>query len=166
LSKTVAGIALVLTLLCAAGVYAGDSFESIDTWRSWKSIEAAIALAPLDGPEDIREKAEIIADRLDELKREETRLTQESEQNAQMVRSLHNQREILRNLAELQQGRGAQDPQQLHELTERIQQQEQLLKRRKKSLNDLRGETDRLQRLLEEYKQKAASLQQKESIVP
>ena len=37
------------------------------SWKSWADISRAIALRPLDGPEDILEKREIIEDRLDDL---------------------------------------------------------------------------------------------------
>lgn len=162
----------LLLLLLAGGmiiprpVAAADTTTLIDAWRNWKSIDAAIALEPLDGPEDIREKAEIIADRLDELQREAMRLARESEQDEQIIRSLRNQRDILRDLAELRHGNAAQAPQQLHELTDRIVQQEQLAKRRKDSLRDLGEVMNHLQRLLEEYKHKADALQQKEGAVP
>ena len=147
-------------------VCAGDSGDSVDAWRSLKSIDAAIALEPLDGPEDIREKAEIIADRIDELTREKQRLQKESEQSNKIILSLRNQREILRNLTELQKERSSRDPQQLHELTERISQHEQLLQKTKTSLHDLEKELERLQNLLDEYNRKANSLQQKESSAP
>ena len=162
---------LLLLLLAVGGatggvVWASDTTAAIDAWRTWKSIDAAIALEPLDGPEDIREKADIIADRLDELAREQARLAKEIEQGDQLVRSLQNQREILRSLVELQGARSAQSPQQLHELTGRIQQQEQLLKRRKDSMRDLQQEVDRLRRLLADYTEKANALQQREGNAP
>lgn len=170
MKKLAAGLFLFIFLACGAlltgSAWAGETTASIDAWRNLKSIDAAIALAPLDGPEDIREKAEIIADRLDELQRESARLARESEQDEQIIRSLRNQRDILRDLAELRQGQHTRDPQQLHELTERILQNEQLLKRRKDSMRDLQQTMDILKGRLEEYQEKADSLQRKEGNLP
>ena len=156
----------IILIAWSAFALADDTATSIFAWKKWKSIDAAIAIRPLDGPEDIREKAEIIADRLDELVREIARLEKEIDQNLQKIQSLRNQREVLQDLAELQQGGDSQTQQRMHELNERIQQQEQLLKLRRESLRGLGQELDRIKRLLADYQQRANSLQRREGGAP
>lgn len=165
-AKPVLYLAAIIMFAWSGIVSADDTSASIFAWKQWKSIDAAIALRSLDGPEDIREKAEIIADRLDELKREKTRLEKEIDQNQQTIQSLRNQRDILQDLAELQQGGDTQTQQRIHELTERIQQQEQLLKMRRESLRGLVQELERIKRLLADYQQRANSLQRREGGAP
>jgi len=171
LSRRTAIIVFILIVLSGQGLFylpaiAADGDDSVDAWRSLKSIDAAIALDPLDGPEDIREKEEIIADRIDKLKHYRQKLQAQASQSEQIIQSLRNQKEILRNLAEIKQGQASRDPQQMHELTDRILRQEQVLKQRKASLDDLQKELNRLQKILDEYNLKANTLQRKESGAP
>lgn len=158
--------ALCLLASATGYIFADDAADSIDAWKKWKSIDAAIAARPLDGPEDIREKADIIADRIDELERENARQKKELEQNRQILQSLANEKEILQDLAELQQGRDTQAPMRIHDLTERFKKQEQTVRKRQESLNELQRETDRLKALLDEYRKKAGSLQKIEGGKP
>ena len=46
---------------------AAPSGADLRAWTRWPSIDAAIESAPLDGPDEVLEKAEIIADRRDAL---------------------------------------------------------------------------------------------------
>lgn len=173
---TPARTALLLLLIAAlvaapgadragAGASAGPA-DAVNAWRQLKSIDAAIAIRPLDGPEDIREKAEIVADRLDELDREEKNLSLAIEQNRQVLHSLRIQKEVLRDLSEMQQGRDAPAPQRKHDLTERIQQQEKLLEQKTASRDELRLEVERLKTIYDQYLKRAETLRLNESKTP
>ena len=167
-SRVAVLLLLTAALLAAAGeIWAGDDpADAADAWRRLKSIDAAIAVRPLDGPEDIQEKAEIIADRLDELSREEKKLNLAIDQNQQILQSLRTQKEVLQDLSEMQQGRDSQTLQRKHELTERIQQQEKLLKQQTDSRGELLQEKERLKNILDQYQKKADALRQHEGGTP
>ena len=155
-------IALVVWVTGGAYALAADTEDSITAWKQWKSIDAAIALRPLDGPDDIIEKAEIIEDRVDELKREKARLEKEIDLNRQKLQILRNQREVLRDLAEIKGGGDSQTRQRLHDLAERIRREETLLKKRKETVAELETELARWKNLAAEYREKARLLKVKE----
>ncbi|RME03780.1 MAG: hypothetical protein D6812_04925 [Deltaproteobacteria bacterium] len=74
-----------------------SAFEArITAWKAWKDIGKAIELSPLDGPEEITEKIEIIEDRIDALEGVRSALTAEQ-------RTLEEERDALAlKIAELQ----------------------------------------------------------------
>ncbi|RME51025.1 MAG: hypothetical protein D6795_08985 [Deltaproteobacteria bacterium] len=71
---------LLLPILLGAGSPDAErsTFEArITAWKAWKDIGKAIEIAPLDGPEEITEKIEIIEDRIDALEGVRAALTAE-----------------------------------------------------------------------------------------
>ena len=158
--------AAVAMLLFGTSAFAADSKEqSAFAWKKWKSIQAAVALKALDGPDDILEKAEIIEDRIDLLKKEEAKLAQGLKDGRQKLKTLDNQREVLKELAEIRQGGDVQTQQRLHKIAEEIQQENHLLTLRNVSFSELKKELKRLKRLLSDYRKKAHALRMKESNV-
>ncbi len=151
-------LATVLTGVAGTTVLAEESVDSINAWKRWKKIDDAIAPRPLDGPEDILEKAEIIEDRVDELKREKARLDKELEFSRQLLQNLINQKEIIEDLAEVQQGGDTQSRRRIHDLTDRIQREEELVKERKESISGLQTELSRMSTLAASYREKAKNL--------
>ncbi len=154
--------AVAMLLFCNGAVAADSAEQSASAWKKWKSIQAAVALKALDGPEDILEKAEIIGDRIDMLKKEQTKLERGVKEGRQKIKTLENQREVLKELAEIRQGGDVQTQQRLHKITEQVQQENHLMSVRETSLRDLKKELDRLKRLLSSYRNKAHDLRTKE----
>jgi len=157
-------ILILMALLFMGGVYAfaGDTEDAITAWKRWKSIDAAIAVRPLDGPDDIIEKAEIIEDRADELKGEKARLEREADLNRQKLRTLRSQREVLQDLAEIKPGGDSQTRNRLQDVAERIGREEMLLRMRLQSVAELEQELIRMKGLAVEYRKKAENLMIKE----
>lgn len=160
--KTSIYMILILLVFGAGFVFAGDLEKSITAWKEWKNIDAAIALRPLDGPEDILEKVEIIQDRIDELEREKIRLDKEMEVNHQKLENLRNQREVLYDIAEIKQGRDSQTRQRLNDLAERIRMEEKLIKLRRQSSLELEKEFTRMKKMANDYREKARLLKLEE----
>jgi predicted nuclease with TOPRIM domain len=153
---------LVVILLWILGVvcaFADSDDDAIFAWKKWSSIDAAIALRPLDGPEDIREKAEIIEDRIDELKREKARLEREIDLSNQKLQSLRNQKAVLQELEDVKMGSDSQGRQRLQDLSERIRREEHLLKMKRKSLAELEVWITKMTNLAAEYREKARILE-------
>ncbi len=157
---------LICVLMISAMGYthaiAGEIDDSATAWKRWKNIDAAIALRPLDGPGDIIEKAEIIDDRADELDGEKIRLNNEIDTHSKKLANLRNQREILRDLADIQMGGDRQTRQRLQDLAERIRGGENQLKRRRESVLALGKELARMKNLAAMYREKARLLRIKE----
>jgi hypothetical protein len=153
-------ILILMALLFMGGVcaFADDTEDAITAWKRWKSIEAAIAVRPLDGPDDIVEKAEIIEDRADELNGEKVRLEREADLNRQKLRTLRSQREVLQDLAEIKPGGDSQTRNRLHDLAGRIAREEMLLRIRRESVSELEKELVRMNELAVEYREKARDL--------
>ena len=154
---------LAVSLLTPWFAAAGDQGDPVTAWKRWKDISDAVALRPLDGPTDIVEKAEIIEDRVDELTREAGRLRQERQAATQRLTSLEDQREILRDVAEVHQGGDTEMRQRLHDLAERIQRERQQMEAYGRSVTDLGKELDRLRGLASQYRAKAEEIRRKES---
>ncbi|MCZ7583120.1 MAG: hypothetical protein M5R36_07170 [Deltaproteobacteria bacterium] len=148
--------------LSSAVLARADDAPSPDAWKQWKSIDAAIALRPLDGPDDIVEKAEIIEDRVDDLAREKTRLQAELDSGGQRLDNLRRQREALQDLAEIQRGGDPQTRQRLHDLAGRIRREETRLADLRSSLAGLEKELERMRALAADYRAKAETLKQRE----
>lgn len=153
-------ILIALVLWVTAGVYAvaQETEDSVAAWKRWKSIEAAIALRPLDGPEDIIEKAEIIEDRADDLAREKARLEVETTRGREQIQRLEDQREVLRELEEIRLSGDLRSRQRLQDISERIRREEALLKRIGESVVGLEEELARMSALAAEYREKARLL--------
>lgn len=132
-------------------------------WKSWKDLSRAIDLRPLDGPEDILEKAEIITDRLDGLRQEQQKLKAVLEEWTNRRQSLEFQLEVLDDLAQVQRGGDLQLQQRLHGLREDLGKAARRMGILKGSLKELGKELSRLDSLAEEYNQKAAALRRREA---
>jgi hypothetical protein len=161
-------ILILMALLFTGGVraFADDTEDAITAWKRWKSIEAVVEVRPLDGPDDIIEKAEIIEDRVDELKGEQARLELEADLNRQKLGSLRSQREVLQDLAEIKPAGDPQTRNRLNDLAERIGREERRLKMRRQSVDELEEELIRMRGLAVEYREKAENLVIREGGVP
>jgi hypothetical protein len=161
-------ILVLMALLFTGGVraFAGDTEDAVTAWKRWKSIEAAIEVRPLDGPDDIIEKAEIIEDRADELKGEQARLEMEADLNHQKLRALRSQREVLKDLAEIKPAGDPQTRNRLNDLAERIGREERQLKMRRRSVAEMEEELIRLRGLAVEYREEAENLMIREGGAP
>lgn len=131
-------------------------------WKTWKDLSRAIGLRPLDGPEDILEKAEIIEDRLDDLRQEQGKLEASSKEWTDRRQALEDQLEVLADLAEVQQGGDLQMQQRLDGLRQNLREAVQRLGIVAGSLGDLQKELDRLTVLVKQYKDKAEELHRRE----
>jgi hypothetical protein len=149
---------LIFGVLGAVQAATDDKERSLPAWKRWKSIEAAITLRELDGPEDIIEKAEIIEDRVDDLVREQTRQKKKIDGMVKMLEVLYDQRRLLQDLMELQPGGEHQARQRMRDLQERIRREEALHKRELKFAAELSAVLGRLKHLALEYRKKAEDL--------
>ena len=165
-SRSVILILMALVFMGGVCAFADDTEDAITAWKRWKSIEAAIEVRPLDGPDDIIEKAEIIEDRADELKGEKARLQTEAELNRQKLQTLRRQRESLQDLREIKPGGDSQTRNRLYDLAERIGREERLLKMRRESAAELEKEFAHMNELALEYREKARDLMIRERGAP
>jgi hypothetical protein len=131
-------------------------------WKTWADLSRAIALRPLDGPEDIIEKAEIIADRTDDLREEEQKLKTALEERQARQQALELQLEVLEELAQVQRGGDLQLQQRQHDLREEAGRAARRLRIFRASRAELAGELERLAKLAEEYREKAEALRRRE----
>ena len=145
-----------------------DSTRALDpafAWTGWKDLQRAIALRPLDGPEDIIEKKEIIEDRLDDLAKEQDQLNRQAEEWQSRAQSLSIQLEVLDDLAELQRGGDLQLQQRLHTIRTDRRKAADRYKAYIKSLDELSGESQRLRALAAQYTQRADAIRRHEEKV-
>jgi hypothetical protein len=131
-------------------------------WKGWPDLERAIALRPLDGPDDILEKKEIIEDRIDDLHLEEKKLRTATEGWRERQQALEMQREVLDDLAEVQRGGDLQLQQRLHTLREDMRQIATRIKTPTQALAELKREQQRLRELARQYADKAQKLRREE----
>lgn len=131
-------------------------------WQTWMDLSRAIALRPLDGPEDISEKAEIIEDRSDDLRREQQQLKTALEEWQTRGQALELQLEVLEELAQVQRGGDLQLQQRQHGLREELGRARRRLRVFRTAGGELAGELERLEKLAEEYREKAAALRRRE----
>ena len=131
-------------------------------WKSWKDLSRAIALRGLDGPDDILEKAEIIADRIDDLRQEQKQLKASLQEWSDRHQALELQLEVLDDLAEVQRGGDLQLQQRLHSLREDLGKATGRMQIFDASLKDLEQELDRLDGLAKQYAKKAEDLRRRE----
>lgn len=163
-----------LTIACAPAA-AASAVDSTDAaadstisshpawaWRLWPSIGPAIAIAALDGPQDIVEKEEILADRIDALALENTRL--DTLAGAWQARQLAMtaQLEVLEDLADMQLGGDLEVQQRLESVRQDIQQATREVEFHLDVQRALRSEIDRLRSLAATYRQRAAQLRAEE----
>ena len=141
---------------------AGSEEDLATAWKQWKDISSAILIRPLDGPEDILEKAEIIEDRHDQLTRERNRLKEAREKESRRLESWENQREVLQELESFGRGKDLESRQRLLDLTEQIQQERNLLARLDESLEEIEGEISKYHQLANQYRDKAKHLRVQE----
>ena len=156
-------VALALFAIVVLHASAGESEEFLTAWKGWKSIEGAIAIRPLDGPEDIIERAEIIEDRVDDLARERGRLEGVEARLRDRLRQLRSRREALRDLEEIRLSGDAQSRQRLQDVAGRIRREEGLLKEAGESITGLEVELARMEELAAAYREKARILKMEES---
>ena len=135
-------------------------------WKAWPDLDRAIALRPLDGPEDILEKADIIADRLDTLAGEGRGLEKRLEGWKQRHAGLEVQTESLEDLAAVQRGADVQLQQRIHALRADLRHAAQRRRLLRAVLAALRREEARLHALFENYRSKAAELKRREGGAP
>ncbi len=142
---------------------AGETEDAATAWKRWKDISAAVSLRPLDGPQDIIEKSEIIRDRIDELERERERLELKRAALAASLETLERQLGLLRDLEGLRLTRDSPARQRIHELSERIHRIRSRLSGHRRSLEELVAEIARLSALDVRYLEKAQALRAEES---
>ena len=91
---------MIALLIVMGGISSAEpTAVDLTRWRSWKAIDAAIAVDPLDGPEELSEKADIIADRLDALRRESLRVQNKCTEIKKALSGVLQQADALRDLA-------------------------------------------------------------------
>ena len=134
----------------------------LTAWQGWKDITAAIHLRPLDGPDDILEKAEIIEDRIDALSREGERIGARCALIEQALAGLLQQIEDLRELASLSGHRDSHARQRLHELSSRRHEVRTLAEGCRAAIEAMERERARLVALDRSYRARAAQLRAEE----
>jgi chromosome segregation ATPase len=139
-----------------------EKIDPAQAWKTWKELSRAIRLRPLDGPDDILEKAEIIEDRLDDLGEARQELRTEAQEWEDRRQALELQIEVLNDLAQVQRGGDLQLQQRLHTLREDLGKAARRLGVLKGSLKELDKELYRLNGLVKEYNHKAAELRRRE----
>lgn len=131
-------------------------------WKRWQDLSRAIALRPLDGPEDIREKAEIIQDRLDDLRQESRKLETGLQEWTERREALGAQLEILDDMARLQRGGDLHLQQRVHALREDGREATQRTRVLELSHRQLKSELSRLEELAAQYEEQAEQLRRRE----
>ncbi len=96
---------LVVAAWLGAAQAAQPGDADLQAWRSWKDIAPAVVVAPLDGPEEVLEKAEIIADRRDALGREQARVAVHCEGLRATVNGVDQQLAATRDMLDVRGGR-------------------------------------------------------------
>jgi len=155
-------IAQAISVLAGVRAFAGESEGDLGAWKGWKSIEAAIAIRPLDGPEDIIERAEIIEDRVDDLAGEGDRIEGIGTGARDRLMQLRNQREVLRDLEEIRMSGDAQSRRRLQEIILRVRREEDLLAKVEESAAELASELIRMRDLAVDYRERAEELRKEE----
>ena len=163
---TILFIVIALSAMRHGQVFGDESTDSATAWKGWKDISTAVALRDLDGPDDIIEKAEIIDDRVDELKREKVRLKQRAEEFKKKLEIISDQRDTLRDLAETQRGGDPQTRRHIQDQTERIREIKKTLKTLSEMIPELEKELTRMKNLASAYREKARVLRLQEGGAP
>ena len=138
-----------------------DSIQ-LQAWRSLKDIGPAVAIAPLDGPDDIVEKIEIIQDRMDALLIEKRKLVIIVDLLTTGRQSQETQIEVLEDLSEINPTSDMQLQQRLHDLQQQFNTLSRRIRAYKHSLTDLENEYAGLENLSKRYQKQAQKLQKDE----
>lgn len=158
--------ALALTLGLVAGLWTGRAWaDDPQAWRQWKPIAAAVAIDPLDGPEELLEKAEIIADRRDALQREQGRLTPECAAVDEGLRSIAQQIEVTEEIVTLRGGRTTVLRNRLHTLRGRKRDLYNRLRVCRANLSAIEAAAAALTTQYEDYVQRIEALRVEEATV-
>ena len=137
------------------------SADPVWAWTRWPSIDVAITLAPLDGPQDILEKQEIVADRIDALVDETARL--DTLAGAWQARHVAmGALEVLEDLADLQLGGDLEFQQRLENVREDALQAAGCVAIPLDARAALANEVALLRVLSEDYGHRAARLREEE----
>lgn len=75
--------------------------DQLTAWQRLPPIDAAVQVAELDGPEEITEKAEIIADRRDALRAAQVKVAADCREIGLALRAVRRQEEALRELTRI-----------------------------------------------------------------
>jgi hypothetical protein len=147
-----------------AAVAAADSTTADPSfdWTRWPDIAAAIALQPLDGPEDILEKQEIIDDRIDDLTARGGALDTLAGAWTDRHRAMSTQLEVLDDLAEVQLGGDLEFQQRIESVREEVLQAAQQMTRIGSARRQLEAEVARLRALADDYRDQALRLREQE----
>ena len=152
-------------ILISNGSARSDSIRR-HAWRNLKGIGPAVALAPLDGPEDIEEKIEIIEDRMDALLIEKKKLERILEILILSRQSREIQIEVLEDVSDINRRSDIQRQQRLHDLQQQFNRISRRVRAFERSLSDLENELVRLQKLAKQYRKQAETLQKNEGRHP
>ncbi len=153
-------------VLAASALAQPQAPGDVLAWRAWEDIGPAIAPAPLDGPDEVLEKAEIIADRKDDLVRELGRITPRCEAVRARLDGARQQLRAARELSELRGGRDLQLRQRMHDLRDRRRGLELSAGACTESLAGLDQEIARLAERHSAYLTQAAGLRAEEGETP
>ncbi|MBT4096092.1 MAG: hypothetical protein HOM68_28780 [Gemmatimonadetes bacterium] len=140
----------------------GVAMDPLQPWRQWPSIDRAVELGRLDGPTDILEKGEIIADRLDDLRREDAMLDSLKQIWEGRDLALAGQLEVLEDLADLQLGGDLQLQQRIQTVRDNATETLRWRERIATATNQLDSRITRLQLRADEYKRRADQLRRLE----
>lgn len=141
---------------------ARDDSLRYNSWRGLQDISPAIAIAPLDGPEDFREKVEIIDDRIDLLATERKRITSALKALLEGRQAEELQREMLEDLSEINRESDMQLQQRFHDLQHQLSQYLRRIQAYEHAFADLESELGRLKGLAQQYRLQAEELRKKE----
>ena len=131
-------------------------------WTAWPDLSRAIALEILDGPQDILEKEEIIADRIDALAAEGARLDTLAEAWGARHLAMSTQLEVLDDLAEVQLGGDLELQQRLESVRQDVEQASSRLQHIGDARLRLTGAHAQLDSLARDYRERAARLRAQE----
>lgn len=140
----------------------GADPDPLRPWRNWPPIDRAIELDALDGPVDIVEKTEIIADRLDDLQLEATRLDSVDGVWEARVVGLSSQLEVLEDLADLQLGGDLQLQQRIESVRDDAIEAQRWRERIELAMTDLQDLMGRWQQRAADYDRQAQLLRRQE----
>lgn len=166
--KHVFAIATAIALAVTAGVAhaeptPGPLSEPLTAWQRLPSIEAAIAVDPLDGPEEITAKAEIIADRRDALLAAQAKLARDCGEIGEAAAGVRRQTEALRDLASVSGGRELKLRQRQQDAHARQREMDRMLRTCAESKAGIEMLLARTAALLEEYMKRAHTVRREET---
>lgn len=141
---------------------ARDDSLRYSSWRGLPTIAPAIAVAPLDGPEDLREKIEIIEDRIDLLATERKRIVYALKALTQSRQAQELQLEMLEDLSQINCESDVQLQQRLHDLQHQLSQYIRRIQAYEHAFAALENELDHLKGFAQQYRLQTEDLLKKE----